>query len=526
MTKLNSPANPGWPDVTRFEVVERLLGGDGGPLNRAPLELLERTEFLKKQLAEAVQPISPSLTAIANINTVGLYASTGTGTVAARKLTGGTGISVSNGDGVSGNPTISLGAGVVIPGVYAKVTVDTYGRTVGGGALVADDIPSLDWGKIVSGKPTTRAGYGITDSAAVGGDAAQQFNVADATQGKHAVNAGQIQAQGVTAFATAGTATAYTLTPSPAIQAYAPNLRFRAKFHVASGSNPTINISGQGAVNLKQYDAQGNKIAAILAAGQLADIEYDGADAVVLDPLPTPKMSVVGTMRNALMSVTAASASAMFSADEIVVESALGGTAYQLANFSKTINLATAGVGGMDTGSAPVSGFVALYAIYNTTTGTANILATNATSSVVGNIYGGANMPAGYTASALIGVWPTNSSGQFVVGYQIDRLISPAVLQVISAGAATSYTSLSIASAVPKNARSCEGYASLNGTGSGMAYIAASGTGLAEKIFAGNTSSSYGPAASFSNLPMITAQTLYYKQANGSVNIFISGYSF
>ncbi|MBN3004525.1 hypothetical protein JW897_12340 [Chromobacterium alkanivorans] len=363
--------------------------------------------------------------------------------------------------------------------------------------------------------------------APLAGSNVQIFSVGNATQSQHAVNAGQIQVQGLTAFTTAGTATAYTFTPSPAIQAYAPNLRFRAKFHVASGTNPTINISGQGAVNLKQYDAQGNKIVAVLAAGQLADIEYDGADAVVLDPLPTiPKISVVGTMRNALMSVTAASASATFSADEIVVESALGGTAYQLANFSKTINLATTGVGGMDTGSAPVNGFVALYAIYNQANGTANILAINATSSVVGNIYGGANMPAGYTASALIGVWPTNGSGQFVVGYQVDRQVSPAPVQVISSGAATSYTSLSIASAVPKNARSCEGYASLNGTGSGMAYIAASGTGIAEKIFAGNTSSTYGPAASFSNLPMITAQTLYYKQANGSVNIFISGYTF
>lgn len=54
MTKLNAPAVPGWPDITRFEVVERLLGGDGGPLNRAPLELLERTEYLKKLIEGSI----------------------------------------------------------------------------------------------------------------------------------------------------------------------------------------------------------------------------------------------------------------------------------------------------------------------------------------------------------------------------------------------------------------------------------------------------------------------------------------
>jgi hypothetical protein len=31
--------------------------------------------------------------------------------------------------------------------------------------LVAADIPNLDWSKITSGKPTTLAGYGITDAA-------------------------------------------------------------------------------------------------------------------------------------------------------------------------------------------------------------------------------------------------------------------------------------------------------------------------------------------------------------------------
>lgn len=48
-------------------------------------------------------------------------------------------------------------------GTYYKVTVDAYGRVTSGSTLSASDIPDLDWSKIISGKPTTLEGYGITD---------------------------------------------------------------------------------------------------------------------------------------------------------------------------------------------------------------------------------------------------------------------------------------------------------------------------------------------------------------------------
>jgi phage-related tail fiber protein len=52
-----------------------------------------------------------------------------------------------------------------VAGTYQKVTVNVKGLVTAGSALVASDIPNLDWSKIVSGKPTTLGGYGITDSA-------------------------------------------------------------------------------------------------------------------------------------------------------------------------------------------------------------------------------------------------------------------------------------------------------------------------------------------------------------------------
>lgn len=94
------------------------------------------------------------------------------------------------------------------------------------------------------------------------------------------------QSQVFTAFTAGGTAPAFTLTPTPAIGAYALNQRFQVSFSAAGGATPTLNISGQGAKNLKQYNSSGAKVAAIIAAGQTSDVFYDGTDFVVLDPLP------------------------------------------------------------------------------------------------------------------------------------------------------------------------------------------------------------------------------------------------
>jgi hypothetical protein len=58
------------------------------------------------------QPLDSDLTAIAALSTNGLIARTGSGTASARTLTAGANIQVTNGDGVSGNPTVAL-SGIV-----------------------------------------------------------------------------------------------------------------------------------------------------------------------------------------------------------------------------------------------------------------------------------------------------------------------------------------------------------------------------------------------------------------------------
>lgn len=94
------------------------------------------------------------------------------------------------------------------------------------------------------------------------------------------------QLQLTTAFTTAGASGTFTLSATPAPTALAANLRFRVKFHAAGNGTDTINVNALGAKSIKQYDNLGAKINAVIVLNQLADLEYDGVDFVILDPLP------------------------------------------------------------------------------------------------------------------------------------------------------------------------------------------------------------------------------------------------
>jgi hypothetical protein len=69
----------------------------------------------------------------------------------------------------TGTVALTLSNTGVAAGSYPKVTVDAKGRVTAGTTLSESDIPALDWSKITTGKPTTLAGYGITDGGSGAG---------------------------------------------------------------------------------------------------------------------------------------------------------------------------------------------------------------------------------------------------------------------------------------------------------------------------------------------------------------------
>lgn len=242
---------------------------------------------------------------------------------------------------------------------------------------------------------------------------------------------------------------------------------------------------------------------------------------------------VVGAARNVSMSVAAASATATLKADEVVVSTALGGLRYSIASFNKTINLAATGAGGMDTGTVPASGFVALYAIYNPTTGASALLAVNATSAKAPEVYGGANMPAGYTASALVSVWPTSSSGLLIEGLLLGRHVSiPSIIALSTTTQVATITALSIAGAVPKNANAIDGFVAAGSTLAATIVMSiwSSSTRQIGQFSAQWSGGTTTQNSAFAGIQLVAPQTIGYLQTvsvgSPSFQISLTGYSF
>lgn len=244
-----------------------------------------------------------------------------------------------------------------------------------------------------------------------------------------------------------------------------------------------------------------------------------------------PVVGVVGAASGVKMTVSTASSTATITATSVVVGQSLTGNKYLVTGISFGANLSTTGAGGMDTGSAPVSGYVAIYAIYNPLTGAVNSLATNATSAVQPDIYGGANMPAGFTASALLTVVPTNASSQFKVCAVRGRSVSIQLVTVLTSSSNVASSNISIATAVPPNAIRILGelgMASTSASNLSVNIFSDASTTIGQQNVSGAVAASGNLFGNFSGVVVTIAQTIGVSAstsgAGPTFNAYIGGY--
>lgn len=194
---------------------------------------------------------------------------------------------------------------------------------------------------------------------------------------------------------------------------------------------------------------------------------------------------------------------------------------------TQTINITASGANGLDTGAEASNTWYYIWAISDGTN-YRGLLSVSSTSPT---------MPSGYTYKLLVGVVRNDGSSNFVPFYQYGDEVYTAATQVLTntaPGSITVLQSLSISSAVPPNAISCKGTMYSEGTDPtdwGM-IIAGDSNGVGASMGAvasGSASSNWLSAKrvfSFSNVPLITAQTVYWtaKTTAATANIGINGY--
>lgn len=251
----------------------------------------------------------------------------------------------------------------------------------------------------------------------------------------------------------------------------------------------------------------------------------------VLDFTSGSRSAVPGTYLN-LKFTWASATTATLTADEAVVATALNGTAYKGSSLNLSLDLATTGAGGMDSGSPPTNGNLYVYLIYNPTTFTFALLATN--SGTGATIYPGAYMPSGYTASALASVLRTNGSAELDSFTQIGREVYfPPVSILSSAAGKATLGSQSVAAAVPVGAKTVSGRLIQSQTGASgtTEVVAASDSSATAAQYGGRTSAFTGTYnnLNFRLLPILTPQTIYWSSADtraNSIELSVSSYTF
>ena len=257
-----------------------------------------------------------------------------------------------------------------------------------------------------------------------------------------------IQASAAIVAVDTGTAGAYAGVYKPAITKLEDQMVLRLKAATANPGASTFKVNDlpeAPIVDVTHATLQGGEI---VANGELTlqwNSSVRGGSFVLLSstggsPLSSPPG--IGPSNRIRCIVNAGATEAGWVDDAVIVGSADVKT-YRIRDFFATLALNKVGIGGMDKGAAPVNGYILVYAAYNPTTKEYGVFGTLDTAASTGEggayaTYQGADLPAGYTATALVGVALVgNTATTFGTFTQVGRKLRVIPLTLVSGSSTT-----------------------------------------------------------------------------------------
>lgn len=90
-----------------------------------------------------------------------------------------------------------------------------------------------------------------------------------------------------------GAANAYVITPSPAISAYTTGQIFTFKATHTNTTTSTINVNALGVKTIKKLDGATNLAAGDIVNGQIIQVEYDGTNFLMVNPVANAPATIV-----------------------------------------------------------------------------------------------------------------------------------------------------------------------------------------------------------------------------------------
>lgn len=236
---------------------------------------------------------------------------------------------------------------------------------------------------------------------------------------------------------------------------------------------------------------------------------------------------------HARLRIDYASASTVAVAADAVVLSDSAGHLKRFTSLSETLNIANTGANGRDVtenaGAEQASAWYHVWAI-GKSDGTLDVFASQACYPGGSSIY--SVLPSGYVWAGYIGAVYNDGSSNLIQLQQRGDIVTRTQLTVVSNGAATTMTSVSLAAGIPQTAREVRAILSvLNSTASFVAVngnlAANSGGGYGSVSFYAPYVANGNGAGSSVDLIILTAQTIWYSVTTGGrLTAVVTGWKF